>query len=349
MAGGIGSRFWPLCTPSNPKQFLDLLGSGLSMLQSTFQRFTHVCPRENIIIVTSQGMEAEVRHQLPGLLGYQVLEEPLRRNTAPCVAYAAAIISRLNPNANIIVSPSDHAIFGDTAFEKNISNAVSLADSHDWILTLGAQPVNPNTKYGYIQFAAPAATTATPDVHKVITFTEKPPVDMAVQFISSGEFLWNAGIFVWRLPVLRAAFETYLPSIASKFFDINFDTPRPLLDRIYASTEAISLDFGIMEKASNVYVMQAAFGWSDVETWDSLYNTAPKDEHGNVVVSGDALVYDTTNCVVHLPAHKRAVVQGLDNFIVTDSGDTLLICPRNNEEMLIKFSSDLELKFGSGR
>ncbi len=343
MAGGFGSRFWPLCSLTKPKQFIDLLGTGESMIQETFRRFAQICPRENIIIVTTKAHEAQLRRQIPDLLDYQILCEPFRRNTAPCIAYAASIISQINPNANIIVSPSDHAIFGAENFQRNLLDAISLVDSHDWIVTLGARPVNPNIKYGYIQFREAQIQNTSSKVHKVITFVEKPPFDMACQFIASGEFLWNAGIFVWRLPVLKKAFQKYLPFIADKFFSLSMETPQKQLKEIYTQAQTISVDYGIIEKADNVYVMEAEFGWSDVETWESLYMAQHKDNDGNAISSGHVVTYDSHNCMVHLNPDKYAVIQGLDNYIVAAGADTLLICRRDQEEQLIRFNSDIEL------
>lgn len=343
MAGGFGSRFWPLCSVTKPKQFLDLTGRGESMIQDTFRRFEAVCPRENIIIVTTKAHEAQVRKQIPDLLDYQVLCEPFRRNTAPCIAYAAAVVNGINPNANIVVTPSDHAIFGAEEFHRNINDAISMVDSHDWIVTLGARPVNPNVKYGYIQFRDSGMVGTVSKIHKAITFVEKPPFDMACQFINSGEFLWNAGIFVWRLPVLMEAYRRFLPSIAERFFDLAVDTPLKQLKEVYTQAQNISVDYGIIEKADNVYVMEAEFGWSDVETWDSLYMAKPKDSNGNAIASGQVITYDTHNCIVHLNPEKYAVIQGLDDYIVAAGTDTLLICRRDQEEQLLKFNSDVEL------
>ena len=343
MAGGFGSRFWPLCSPSKPKQFIDLIGCGESMLQNTFRRFEAVCPRENIIIVTTKVHEAQVRRQIPDLLDYQVLCEPFRRNTAPCIAYAASVIGEINPNANVVVTPSDHAVFGTEEFERNINDAITMVDSHDWIVTLGARPVNPNIKYGYIQFREAGIRGISSKMHKVITFVEKPPFDMACQFINSGEFLWNAGIFVWRLPVLKEAFRQHLPQIADTFFGLTMDTPLKQLKEVYTNAETISVDYGIIEKADNVYVLEAEFGWSDVETWDSLYMAKPKDNDGNAIASGHVLTYDTHNCIVHLNPDKYAVIQGLEDYIVAAGADTLLICRRDQQEQLMKFNSDIEL------
>lgn len=343
MAGGFGSRFWPLCSINKPKQFVDLLGTGVSMIQDTFRRFESICPRDNIIIVTTKTHEAQVRKQIPGLLGYQVLCEPFRRNTAPCIAYAASVINQINPNANIIVTPSDHAIFGANEFQRNIMDAVSMVDSHDWIVTLGARPVNPNIKYGYIQFRDAGIRGTSSKIHKVITFVEKPPFDMACQFISSGEFLWNAGIFIWRLPILIEAFKKHLPLIAEKFFTLTTDTTTKQLKEIYTQAQTISVDYGIIEKADNVYVLEAEFGWSDVETWNSLYLAKPKDDNGNAISSGKVMTYDTHNCMVHVHPDKYVVLQGLDDFIIAAGADTLLICRRDQEDQLMKFNSDIDL------
>ena len=272
-----------------------------------------------------------------------MLCEPFRRNTAPCIAYAASIINEINPNANVVVTPSDHAVFGSDEFSRNIADAIKMVDLHDWIVTLGARPVNPNIKYGYIQFREAGIRGTSSKIHKVITFVEKPPYDMACQFIASGEFLWNAGIFVWRLPVLMNAFRKHLPLIAEKFFDLTLDTPVKQLKDVYTQAQSISVDYGIIEKADNVYVLEAEFGWSDVETWDSLYMAKPKDNNGNAIASGHVLTYDSKNCMVHLHPDKYAVIQGLDNYIVAAGTDTLLICRKDQEDQLMKFNSDIEL------
>lgn len=340
MAGGFGRRFWPMSQMDNPKQFIDIMGTGQSMLQSTFARFERICPRRNIIIVTGELYADRVREQIPDLRPYQVLNEPSRRNTAPCIAYAASIIQGLNPNAVVVVSPSDHAIFNEEAFARDINQSVQIARQHDWIVTVGVRPTSPNTSYGYIQFEeTPTLST----FHKAVTFTEKPPVDVAQRFIASGEFLWNAGLFIWRLPVLMEAYRRYLPLVADSFFQLSLMTPRGELNKVYSVSETISVDFGIMEKAENVYVVPASFGWSDVETWESLYATAPHDQHGNAIVSGQVFSYESSDCVVHVPADKTVVVQGLEGYVVAGNDDTILICRRDQEERLFNFSSDVEL------
>ena len=322
------------------------MGLGRSMLQLTFERFQRICPKENIIIVTGEQYVARVREQLPGLLPYQVLGEPLRRNTAPCVAYAAAVIAHFDPDATLIVSPSDHAIFNDEKFVANIRQAIDTAIQHEWIITIGAQPTRPDTSYGYIQFRDIMSMPDTHDLHPVITFTEKPPVEMARQFIASGEFFWNSGIFVWRMSVLRKAYETYLPTIAENLFPLDVNTPYEELERVYSQCDGISIDNGIMEKADNVHVLAASFGWSDVETWDSLYEVSTHDNDGNAIVSGNVFTYDTRNSVVIMPENtKRTVVlEGLDGYIVACSDETLMVCRRKNEDLVFRFASDVELK-----
>lgn len=343
MAGGFGRRFWPMSQTDNPKQFIDILGNGQSMLQATFARFEKICPRRNIIIVTGEIYVKRVHEQIPGLLPYQVLSEPSRRNTAPCIAYAASIIREMNPNAVVIVSPSDHAIFGEEQFSKDMMMAIQAAHDNNWIITVGVRPTSPNTSYGYIQYREEPTSAFTPTYHKAITFTEKPPIDVASQFIASGEFLWNAGIFIWRLPVLIEAYQRHLPLVADDFFKLTLRTPRTELNNIYSVTESISVDFGIMEKADNVYVIKASFGWSDVETWESLYSTARHDEHHNAIVSGHVFAYDVNNCLIHIPSDRTIVLQGLDNYIVAGDETTLLVCRRDQEDRLFGFASDVEL------
>jgi len=343
MAGGFGTRFWPISQASNPKQFIDLMGNGESMLQTTFRRFESICPRENIIIVTNSLYADRVREQIPNLEPYQVLSEPYRRNTAPCIAYAAAIISQRDPEANIIVTPSDHAIFDEEKFHQDILQALAITSQHDYIVTIGVRPTDPKTKYGYIQFSEAHPLPEAPSLHKVITFTEKPPVEMARQFISTGEFFWNAGIFVWSLETLCKAYRTYLPNISKSIFPLKADTPAAEVERIYSLCDTISVDFGIMEHAENVYVLEASFPWSDVETWDLLYNTYPHDDSNNSLISGTVFPYEVRNTVVHIPSNKTIVLQGLDGYIVAGDDKTILICRRDQEDRIVKFASDVEL------
>ena len=384
MAGGLGSRFWPVSSIDCPKQFVDAMGVGRSMLQLTFERMEKLCPRDHIVVVTGEQYADRVREQVPNLRPWQVLGEPLRRNTAPCIAYAAAVIAEMDPEATVIVSPADHAIFGLDRFVRNLSQAIDAVQKHDWIITLGAQPVKPDTSYGYIQFnkgvkgsdkgvkrsertnvsddntdaskadndtivsslpLTPSHSTSLPsNLYEVVTFTEKPPVEMARQMIASGEFFWNTGLLVWRLPVLRQAYEKFLPAIANSFFSLTLSTSQQVLEQVYSQCEAISVDRGIMEKADNVHVMAASFGWSDVETWDSLYGVFHHDKNGNAIVNGLAVTYDTRNCVVIVPADTSVVLDGLDGYIVAANEDTIMICRRKNEDKIFKYANDVEME-----
>ena len=352
MAGGTGSRFWPMSQADNPKQFIDILNIGQSMLQTTFHRFEEICPRENIFVVTGREYVGHVHKQIPGLQPWQVLGEPIRRNTAPCIAYAASVIGSLNPEANIIVSPSDHAIFGTGSFMSDMRQALSITREHDCIVTLGVRPTAPNTSYGYIQFAEeggigngeePNQTPGMERLHKVITFTEKPPIEVAKAFIATGEFFWNSGIFVWRLPVLQEAYRQFLPNVAQTFFTLTHETDAADVDYIYSQSESISVDFGIMEKATNVYVLETSFGWSDVESWETLYSTFPANTDGNCIVSGKVFAYDVHDTIVHVPSNRTLVLQGLDGYIVAGDKNTLLVCRRDAEDRIVKFASDVEL------
>ena len=339
MAGGVGSRFWPLSQTDNPKQFLDIMGTGRTMLQTTFRRCTELCPKENIVIVTGEQYVDHVREQVGDLQPHQVLGEPLRRGTAPCIAYAASVIVERDPEATLIVVPSDHAIFQEQKFKADLRQAVDTVQRHPWILTLGVQPVNPATSYGYIQRGHRLSLPEVKNLHPVTTFTEKPPVEMARQFIASGEFYWNAGIFVWTLPVLQEAYRKHLHALWEAFFN----APLSDLEQVYSQFDTVSIDQGIMEQASNVHVLTASFGWSDVETWESLYNVSSRDSRGNAI-QGNAFTYNTRNCLINIPDGATAVVDSLDGYIVAAANGTLMICPRHREEMIFRFASDVELK-----
>jgi mannose-1-phosphate guanylyltransferase len=342
MAGGIGSRFWPVSSVDCPKQFVDTMGVGRSMLQLTFERMEKLCPRDHIVVVTGEQYADRVREQVPGLMPWQVLGEPLRRNTAPCIAYAAAIIGQMDPDATVIVSPADHAVFGLDRFVRNMQQAVDTVQEHDWIITLGAQPTRPDTSYGYIQFRQPKGGYE--NLYEVVTFTEKPPVEMARQFIASGEFFWNTGLLVWRLQVLKEVYKQFLPAIADSFFDLTLNSSHAALEQVYSQCEAISIDHGIMERAANVHVLAASFGWSDVETWESLYDVFRHDRAGNAIVNGMVVTYDTHNCVVAVPGETSVVLDGLDGYIVAANEDTILVCRRKNEDKIFKYASDVEMK-----
>lgn len=350
MAGGIGARFWPMSRTSRPKQFIDILGTGETLIQRTFKRFARICPKENIYVVTNQIYENQVKHQLPELPANNILLEPAMRNTAPCIAYANYKIKAVNPDANIVVAPSDHLIMDEELFAENIFAALKAAAENNWLITLGIKPTRPDTGYGYIQFDDAVKDENNHQIKKVKTFTEKPNLELAEKFLASGDFLWNAGIFIWSLKSINQAFEEYLDDIDDLFKEgeglYNTDEEKPFINRIYASCRKISIDYGIMEKASNVYVLAADFDWSDLGTWGSLYDTRKKDENKNAVVGENVLLYDTTKCIVNVPKDKLVVLQGLDDYIVVEDDNALLICRKEDEQQIRKFVSDIKTKKG---
>ncbi len=349
MAGGVGSRFWPLSTSKTPKQFLDILGTGKTLIQQTFERFKPICPAENMLVVTSSDYRDIVLEQLPELTSEQVLSEPVRRNTAPCIAFANTIIKSKNPNANIVVTPADHLILNEDLFRKNIVSGLQFVKTSNRLLTLGIKPSRPETGYGYIQIEE--EENLPENFSKVKTFTEKPNLEMAKIFFESGEFFWNSGIFIWSLKSIENAFKQYLNEVSS-LFDMflpsvgTADQEKNLYDT-YINCKNISIDYGIMEKADNVYVQIVDFGWSDLGTWTSLHDNSQRNEDNNAVLSGKVLLYDTKDSVVHLPNGKMAVIQGLDNYIVVQSDKSLLICPKKNEQQIRQFTTDLKTEFGS--
>jgi mannose-1-phosphate guanylyltransferase len=351
MAGGVGSRFWPLSTTETPKQFLDITGTGKSLLQQTFERFKPICPVENILIVTSKAYKEMVLEQLPGLMPEQVLAEPLRRNTAPCIAYANAVIKKKNPDANIVVTPSDHLIINEEQFREKIVNALNFVEQKDILLTLGIQPSRPETGYGYIQVERENGLPE--NFNKVKTFTEKPNLEMAKILLESGEFFWNSGIFIWSLASVEKAFDKHLREVStlfSSFFPtVGTEAEEKALYDTYVDSRNISIDYGVMEKANNVYVQIVDFGWSDLGTWTSLHENSERNLSNNAVLSGKVLLYDTKDSVVHLPKGKTAVIQGLKDYIVVQSDKSLLICPKSNEQQIRQFTTDLKTEFGSDR
>ncbi|MDP4184467.1 MAG: mannose-1-phosphate guanylyltransferase [Bacteroidota bacterium] len=350
MAGGIGSRFWPLSRSSRPKQFLDILGTGKSLIRHTFERLTKICPAENILVVTSSLYTDLVISQIPELKKDQILAEPLRRNTAPCIAYACQKIKKRNPNANIIVAPSDHLITREEEFIKQLQNGLKFVKEHKALLTLGIQPNRPETGYGYIQINSKIQFGGLKNLFKVKTFTEKPDLKMATVFIESGEFFWNSGIFIWSLEAILAAFEEYLPEVGSLFASgHNFydtDSEVNFLNKVYSECPNISIDYGIMEKAPNVYVLTADFGWSDLGTWGSLYDNCSKDKGGNVILSENVEIYNSKNCIVHTPQGKLVVVEGLKDYIVVESENTLLICKKQDEQQIRQIVNDIRINHG---
>lgn len=339
MAGGIGSRFWPFSRTSFPKQFHDVLGIGKTMIQQTADRFAGICPKENIFVVTNEDYKSLVKEQLPYLSNDQILCEPVGKNTAPCAAYACSKIYSKNFSANIVVAPADHYINDVPEFIRKIELALDTVTDKDVLVTLGIKPHRPDTGYGYIQFIDESDT----EVRKVKTFTEKPPLEMARQFLESGDFLWNAGIFVWSVQSFMRALEKHLPDMSALFRDgkTEYWTPdeEKFIRTTYMQCKNESIDKGIMEKASNVFVIPSDFGWSDVGTWKSVYELSEKDTASNVV-DGNVMLYDATNCIVKTPKDKLVVVEGLDNFIVAEYNNVLMICKLENEQRVREFVAD---------
>ncbi|GAB3179978.1 mannose-1-phosphate guanylyltransferase [Telluribacter humicola] len=338
MAGGVGSRFWPFSRTTFPKQFHDVLGTGKSLLQQTVERFEGVCPPENIYIVTSNEYQELVQQQLPAIKEDQILLEPYRRNTAPCIAYASYKIASKNPDANIVVAPADHIILKENVFRDTIKVALASTRQEDILVTLGIQPNRPDTGYGYIQYIPDKRT-----VKKVKTFTEKPHHELAVQFLESGDFVWNAGIFVWNARAIKQAIRQYIPEIAEIFEDgertFFTDQEAGFINKAYSHCGNISVDNGIMEKADNVHVVLSDFGWSDLGTWKSLYEVSSKDQHNNVT-DGQLLLYNTQNCIVKTPKDKLVVINGLEDFIVAEYDGVLLICKKDEEQRVKEFVAD---------
>jgi len=349
MAGGIGSRFWPISRSSHPKQFIDILGTGKTLIQNTYERFLKVCPKENIYVVTNENYTKLVKQQLPDMADGQILTEPVMRNTAPCVAYGCFKIESLNPEAVIVVAPSDQQILDEEAFVSAIEKSLQTAASTDSLITLGIKPSRPDTGYGYIQYTDQAINQ---DFHKVKTFTEKPTLEIAKTFIQSGDFLWNAGIFVWSAQAIVKAFGRHLPEMHEIFAEArpvyNTEEEKSYVHKAYQQCINISIDYGIMEKADNVYVLPSAFGWSDLGTWASIYDLAEKDYVGNAVIPSEKVImYDSSNCMVNVPGEKLVILQGLHDFIVVESNNTLLICPRDQEQNVKQVVADVKAKFGT--
>ncbi len=342
MAGGVGSRFWPASRTARPKQFLDILGTGRSLLQLTFDRFLKVCPAEHIFVVTNTIYKDLVQEQLPQLSDNQVLCEPSRNNTAPCIAYSALKIHCMDPNANLIIAPSDHVILKETEFIQIVTKALEYSASHDALLTLGVRPTRPDTGYGYINYAREGKN----GIHRVLHYTEKPPLEKAQAYVASGDYLWNAGIFVWRAATVLAAFQKHAPGIynilAEDISCYNTSTEQAFINRRYPATTEISIDYAVMEKADNVFLIPSDFGWSDLGTWASLYSELAKDDDDNAIVGGRAMAYDTSNCLVHLPEGKLAVLRGLSDFIIVDDNDILLIYPKSQEQDIKKVTQALQ-------
>jgi len=347
MAGGIGSRFWPMSRQNYPKQFLDILNTGKTLIQWTFERFASFIPKENIYVVTSNEYRDIVHKQLPQMPEENILGEPSRKNTAPCIAYISFKLQQKDPKASLIVAPADHLILDTKGFTKVCLEALSFVGKHSAFITLGIKPTYPNTGYGYIQHETHSVSD---NVYKVKTFTEKPNLELAKTFLASGDFLWNAGIFVWQVKNIIQAFEKYLPEMYDVFSaereKFNTSAEKAALEHIYPLCTNISIDFGIMEKADNVYVIPSSFGWSDLGTWNSAYENLEKDYLANAVAGDNVVVIDATKCVVKAPNDKLLVLQGLDDFIVVDTKDVLLICKRDKEQDIKEYVAELKRSKG---
>lgn len=351
MAGGIGSRFWPLSRAKYPKQFIDILGVGKTLLQQTYERFNRLIPAENILIVGNEEYKDLISEQLPDLPDENILLEPSRRNTAPCVDYANFRILQKNPDANIIVAPSDHLILKEDAFLECVNQGMDFVANNDALLTLGIKPNRPETGYGYIQAVQRSVKGySSINLNKVKTFTEKPDAELAKVFFESGEFFWNAGIFFWSLPSIMKAFDKFLPEVHNLFkkgVDLyGTDKEKSFIRNAYEECKNISIDYGIMENAENVYVLASDFGWSDLGTWGSLYEQMPKDNKKNAVNAKHAFLYDSTGTIVNVPDDKLVLIHGLKDYIVVESDNVLLICKKEDEQRIKLFVNDIRAELG---
>lgn len=345
MAGGIGSRFWPISTSETPKQFHDMLGAGSSLIQKTYMRLESLVPAENMIIATNKSYKDIVLRQLPNIKETQLFLEPAMRNTAPCILATALKVNSQNPNGVMIVAPSDHWIENESEFIRNIETSYSACTEQDILMTLGIQPNSPNTGYGYIQYNKEPS-----EIKKVKQFTEKPNLEKAKDFLAQGDYLWNAGIFVWSAKSIIKAFKEHLPEMYALFQEgestWNTDKEQNFIDKNYAKSENISIDFGVIEKADNVHVLPVDFGWNDLGTWGSLYDKKAKSTTENITIGGEAIYRESEGNIVKTQSHKKVVIQGLSNFIVAEKDGVLLICPKENEQDIKEIATQAKDKFG---
>lgn len=349
MAGGIGSRFWPMSTPEKPKQFIDVLGVGRTLLQLTVDRFDGICPVENVWVVTSVRYKDIVKQQLPGIPDSNILLEPCMRNTAPCIAYVAWKIKQRDPQANLVISPSDHIVMDKAEFSRVIRKGIDFIADADRILTLGMMPTRPETGYGYIKVENEEQEEyGEGEIHEVEGFKEKPDLEKAQEYLSAGGYYWNAGIFLWNVKTIEKAFRENQPELAALFDSLNdvyyTDWEQAAIDVKFPECRNISIDYAVMENAENIYVFPASFGWSDLGTWGSLYEQLPHDESHNAVVGKAVCMLESSECVVHVPENKKMVIQGLEGYIIAEENDVLLICRKSDEQRIKEFSSHLNDK-----
>lgn len=343
MAGGLGSRFWPMSTEDNPKQFLDVLGVGRSLLQLTFDRFHGICDPDNVWVVTSAKYADKVHEQLPEMPVGNILLEPCRRNTAPCIAYVSYRIKAKDPKATICVTPSDAVVMNPTEFQRVISGALQFAGETDGIVTLGMKPTRPETGYGYIQANMARQSMRNKEIYAVESFREKPNLETAQEYIKHNNYFWNAGIFVWSVSTIVNALRMYQPTLSRIFEDMmdvyGTDKEQAMINEKFPTCENISIDYAVMEKAEEIFVFPASFGWSDLGTWGSLRTLTKKDANGNCLVSPGTKVFETSNCIINVEGNKQVVVQGLDGYIVAQRDGRLLICKLSQEQRIKEFSA----------
>ncbi len=350
MAGGTGTRFWPLSTKSKPKQFLDILGTGRTLLQQTFDRLIQVCPVENVFIVSNEIYKDIISEQLPELEDHQILLEPAKKNTAPCIAYANYKIEQINPDANIVVSPSDHLIQKEEEFIRVINEGLEFTEKKEALLTLGIKPHRPETGYGYIQRNNNEELAQNENIFKVKTFTEKPDYELARKFFESGEYYWNSGIFLWSLKAIMNAFNKYLPEIDQLFSQgrgiYHTDEEQDFISKVYFESTAISIDYGIMEKSENVYVYTSDFGWADLGTWGSLQEFLDTDDKGNSVSGDNLMLYDVEDSIINFPSDKLVVIKGLKDYIVVESDNKLIIYNKKDEQEIKEVVEEIKKNKG---
>ncbi len=344
MAGGVGSRFWPMSTPERPKQFIDIMGVGRSLLQLTYDRFSGLVPKENVWVLTNKNYGDIVAEQLPDVDRSHILLEPCRRNTAPCIAYVSFRIKSLNPNANIVVTPSDAIVMDVPEFRRVIESSLKFASETDAIVTLGMKPTRPETGYGYIMANLSDPSMRNKEIFRVDSFREKPDLVTAKRYVSQNNYFWNAGIFIWNVSTIVNAFRIYEPSMARIFEKLmpyyGTDEEQEMIDENFGDCESISIDYAIMEKADEIFVFPASFGWSDLGTWGSLLAQTTHDVYGNSLIGNNISMFDSHGCIVHTTQEKKVVVQGLDGYIVAEKDDTLLICKLSEEQRIKQFSSE---------